>query len=193
MSDFKAISSIIPVLREEAMVKPREAMSLLEKLEAWIALDNIEKAAKARKEALREDLLMETEAKGTQDDKGSFVLETQLALLTKEKRVDKLPDLKQLQALVEAVGKIKENEKPFDEVKTLVVNPSKLESLVERGLLPEQKVKECCGTTWALKVKVSKEVEEAVKQLKTEAPIDVQPVAGAPKGAKVSKKSSSIP
>jgi hypothetical protein len=185
------LSEIVPVLKSPAITTPTVKMNLEQKVEAWIALDVVEKAAKKRKEAIRVELLVEIEARGTQNDKGSFVLPMEIAVLTREKRQDKEPALDGLRALVAKTKKIKDEEKPFDEVKALVVNMSKLDSLIERGLLSQEDVDALRKVTWALDVDQSKDTKALIESLREEAEFEVRPVTDVtekPVAAKAKKR-----
>lgn len=139
---------------------------MLDSVGAWKALDVIEKAAKERKESiLRPKLLEWAEKLGSPTDKGGQELRLPGGTtLIREKRTDKLPEEKALRALLEEKG-IAPN-LVFDEIKTPVLNPSKLENLVKTGKLSAKDVEECKGVTYALLVHVDNHLHESIRTLK---------------------------
>jgi hypothetical protein len=80
--------------------------------------------------------------------------------LTAECRRSSAPDAEGLKELLSKKG-LKVGE-AFDEVKTLVVNPTKVAFLVETGKLKAKDVEALHGTSFALRV------TESVKELKEE-------------------------
>ena len=90
MSDDDQLMSVHGLDLARAFQEPPEGFTDEETATAWAAIDLLEKAAKARKEALRLSLLQRVEANGVENDKGSFEAEFQGVKVIKEKRQNKL-------------------------------------------------------------------------------------------------------
>jgi hypothetical protein len=149
---------------------PLESMVAAEIAEAWVILDFIEKFVIQRKKALRERLLNEAEENGTETDKGGKSLVLNGIKVTREKRIATEPDEKQIEDYIMNHDIPIEN--VFDEVKTRVLNPSKLEGLIKTGYISRSFVESTRKITWALKMTASKELkiklenaQERVKEL----------------------------
>lgn len=124
-------------------------------------VDAIEKSADARRKVIRESLLEYAKSHGEEDpDKGHFRAEVEGFKLTAEKRRSSEPDAEGLKELLNKKS-IKLSE-AFDEVKTLVVNPTKVAFLVETGKIKAKDVEALHNFSFALRV------TEAVKELKEE-------------------------
>lgn len=137
-------------------VNPESLPSPLQTV-AWCILDLLEKVAKERKEVFRECLMERAVEEGALTEKGGYTLEIEHTEVRREKRVSKLPEDEPLRELLAKSG-IPYTE-VFDEVKTLQINPSKLDFLVKTGRLSQTDVEACHPVTYALCVKPSEEIK----------------------------------
>ncbi len=149
---------------------PLEALSTDEVHLGWSVLDLAEKVIKERKEEMRERLLLEAENLGKQDEKGSFILDLDEGQVKKEKRVARAkPD----EALVRKtlLGLGVNPERVFVTRTVTEFSPEAFQSLVDEGIIPEDKAKEATESkiTWALKVvppPAVKTIFNKIKELK---------------------------
>jgi len=123
-------------------------------------LDLVEKMAQRRKKALRPKLLDHVAKHGRKTPKGHYTMSVGGHKILRETRKSKpnpegVKDLladKDLKAL-----------DAFDEVRTLVYNPSKVKHLIDVGKVEESEIEELTKPTWALKVTASKSLDEALQ------------------------------
>lgn len=158
-----AVLAASPLLSSAALRSPLDELSLLQQIEAYRVLDEVEKKAKKRKEAIRDKLLAATEKSGTVTDKGGQELLVGGNRVLREKREATQPDDEGVVALMNAAT-IPLVE-AFDEVKTFKLNPSKLEFLVKTGRIKAADVSKLHKVSWALRVQASKELNEALEAL----------------------------
>jgi hypothetical protein len=130
-------------------------LGFVERAAIWKTLDVAEKvltSKEGRKANLRQSLLDDAESQGTPTEKGGQMIEDKESgfKVIRERREGKLPEIKPLIAL------LKKKEIPvvkaFDEVKELVPSPSKIEYLVQTGVLTQEEVDACKKVTFALRV-----------------------------------------
>lgn len=158
-------ATVSAVLSSPAMGTPVVDLSTREALEYWIALDTLEKVTKKRKEELRTALLGFADSHGDITDKGHKRLVVDDNAVVKEKRVNKTPDLDKLRDLCDK-NSIAKSKLPFDVIETLVVNLSKVESLIELGFLDSKDVEALKAETVALQVEPSKTLKALIENLK---------------------------
>jgi hypothetical protein len=133
-------------------------------LHAWVWLDEVEKLCAARKEVLRHYLLDTVGEKGEASDKGSFRLEVDGTVVVKERRGGQKLDGERLMDLLTA-HKL-EVSQGFDEVRLWQLNPSKVQWLLETGVLSEAEVEGLYNSpSYALRVKKSAELETALAKV----------------------------
>jgi hypothetical protein len=125
------------------------------------ALQFLEKEVEDRKEDIRAKLLELAEKKGTSTDKGGQILKTKYGTVTREKRQAKTPSEDAVKTLL-AEHNLK-LEAAFSERKTLVLDPSKLQMLVERGKLSKDEIESKLKVTWALKFKPNEATAEILE------------------------------
>ena len=118
---------------------------------------------KTRLEELREPLMAVTEASGEATETGNREHDVDGSRVVVEHRKSKMPDSDKVTKLLQ------EKNIPlmeaFDEVKSLQLNPSKLDFLVQTGKLTKEQLSALCGETLALRVYPSKFLKEAVGSL----------------------------
>jgi hypothetical protein len=148
-----------PLLSGEAMHCEPDADKMAVTVVAWKMLDQVEKAAKAKKEKLRVALLKWAEKLGSPTEKGGQHLHLAGHDIIREKRVAATPDDSQLKMLM--MGKKMPVTDLYDEVKTYVFNPSKLQNLIDRGVFTKEEVAAIQGmheVSWALRVEANTEL-----------------------------------
>ena len=132
---------ILSVLDKPEVAADLTGAPVEELFDTWVALDTLEKGIAPQKSALRDLLLAHAQELGSKDDSGSDVLAVGGSLVKRELRrpnLDKL-DVSKIRQLCEA-HKVPEEDLPFDTVKVVIINPTKLEALLQRGVLPPEKI-----------------------------------------------------
>lgn len=139
------------LLRGNALALNVWEVSLEEVVEAWQVLDAIKDQVEIKLKALRERLMEEAEQTGSMTEKKGYELDIDDATVIKERREAKLPDEEGLKMLLEERNlKVSDG---FTEKTVWVIDPSKLNSLVELGKLKQDDIDELHQVNWALKVK----------------------------------------
>ncbi len=129
----------------------------------WSVLDEMGKLIEERKAAYRDQLLITAEQEGSKTDKGGYKIWIDSSEVVRENRQDKLPNEDLLkQELILAKIDIKEC---FDEVKTLKLNPSKLNYLIETGKLSQARIDEMRKKSVAMKVNKSEVLKESLNRM----------------------------
>lgn len=150
-----------PLLIGRAMLEEFDAGNMLGAVTAWKILDFVEKAIEPRKEKIRLALLGWAEKLGEATEKGGSKLSVAGNVVLREKRVGAQPEEGPLKKMLEEKG-LRMSE-VFDEVKKVVLNPSKLQSLIETGKLDKAAVEKLHKVSWALRVYPSDELEELLE------------------------------
>lgn len=119
--------------------------------EAWIALDYLNHEIDARRKALRVRLMGKAEKFGRQTDKGGQMINIGGALVVRERRVSPSPDAKLIQKVLD--DQELDYREVFSKKTEQVIDPSKIQHLVEIGRLDRAQVDQCRKVTWALKVR----------------------------------------
>jgi len=131
---------------------------------AWNALATMGEIFAAQLALWREYLLALAEKEGVTTDMGGQSLDVEGTRVVRERRKMKLPDEQGVKEL------LARNSLPisecFDEVKTLVLNPSKLDYLIQAGRISADQVEAMKKVTWALKVKPSETLDESLERLR---------------------------
>ena len=124
-------------------------------------LDTVEKKAKERRGMLRAQLLDWATANGELTPKGHRIGKADGHKIMNEHRQATEPNGEGIKALLKEKGI--DIMLAFDEVPTLALNPSKVKHLVETGQLEKAEVDELRRVTHALKVTLSKPLNESLK------------------------------
>lgn len=127
---------------------------------AWAMLDTLGELIEKRKASYRLELLTRSERDGVPTDKGGNRLWCDDSEVLREKRQNKLPEESDFRLLLLTKG-ISFTE-AFDEVKTLKMNPSKIDYLIQTGRITQAEVDEYRKTTYAMKVKQSELLEKVL-------------------------------
>lgn len=154
----------LQITTHDLMSKGVDELTLQEAHYVATVLDVIEKVAKKRLEAVKPRLksIVEKEGVVTEDDKekGHKTYMPDYGVPLKlQKSVASQPDDEGLKELL-TEKKIKISE-VYDEVKTLVLNPAKLEFLVQKGLVTNEEIRKLKKEGWSLII----EKPEPVKAL----------------------------
>lgn len=167
-----------PLLVGHAITGNAKAMEEEEVLQAWTLLRFANDHIAARLDELRELLLADAKEFGKETDKGGQRLYVGRHLILREKRVAKLPEAEGFKALMETAN-LKLDQAYTKQTKT-ILDPSKIENLVNLGKLAGKEVNTLKKVTWALRVKPDQDLEtvldEAFGEGDEELP-DVQPRA----------------
>jgi len=147
-----------PLLTGYVLHAPAEDIPIEHVVQAWSILDFIEGLIADRKAALRLRLLDEAESNGKPTDKGGQRLFISGSTVLREKRVAKSPSEDVVRKLI-AEAKLKLVD-VFDEQTVLVLNPSKLDLLVDTGKLDAEALEASKKVSWALKVFASPILQE---------------------------------
>jgi hypothetical protein len=134
------------------------SVSLAEVVTSYAAINFLEKAIDARKKVLNPHLMSQAETHGTETEKGHRVMEVGQEKVIRERALSTSPDEDKLKILLSS------NNIPileaFDEVKKVVLNPSKLKYLVEIGKLKAAEVEALREESFRLKVEPGPELKE---------------------------------
>lgn len=135
----------------EVMLRPVEELTDSEAATAHLTLKLVGDLIKERAEILRLRLLDAAVKAGKQTEKGGYRYDTADDLRILRERREKVDlSLEKVLALLEKNGvPVQEG---CDEVKTLVVNRSKIQHLVDTGKLPKKDVEALVEVTYALRV-----------------------------------------
>lgn len=150
------------MLRGRVGIPASEDPKFVEALHSYIALNQLSKVIEKRMAALKPLLHEVAETEGKKTENGGF--ETVIAgnTVTRERRRATAPDDTKLRALLETRG-IKVD-KVYDTVEALVLNPSRLQYLMDHGDLKEEDVEPLHGITWAIKAEAGKELEAVLRK-----------------------------
>jgi len=146
----------------DVLLEPPNELGIENVIRAWIIMSHVEELLKTRKEHLRAYLLDRVEKTGKKTDKGGLELYVDNTRVIREKRVSGAPDEIGVRALLES--KEIPLEKAFSKVTNVVLDPSKLEVLVKLGTLKQEEVDALKKVVWALKVKPSHMLSEALNR-----------------------------
>lgn len=142
------------IAKRSLLTTPLQDLTTEETHFAWSVLDQLTKLVKERQGDMRERLLSDAEQYGTEDKKGSFVLELPYGKVKKEKRVARAkPNETAVRELL--IGKGLNPERVFQTKTVVEFSPEAFASLVEDGVVTEKEAEalyEKGKITWALKV-----------------------------------------
>jgi hypothetical protein len=142
-----------PLTSGEVLHAPVEKMSVGDRLTAYVIAQWMLEKIGERREELNLRLKEDVGQVGVANDKGHKRFEYEGSTAVVEKREGKMPDEKEFKKLLAKNG-IDEME-AFDEVKSLQMNPSKIDKLIATGKLKQADVDALKKTTYALKVEPS--------------------------------------
>lgn len=131
---------------------------------AWAMIDLLEKVIEDRKKELREALFSRAEKSGKAKENGSLESSMGSVTVVKERRQGRLPDEEVVKACLKEAGL--EYEDAFSAQMKWVMDPSKVDFLVQCGKLPAEKIEASKSVTYALKVKPNKEIKEKLEEAK---------------------------
>jgi hypothetical protein len=137
---------------------------------SWTMIDLLEKIIKTRKESLRATLLERAEKSGTKKENGSFEATMGNINVINERRQEKLPDENVVKQLLKEANL--EFTDAFNEDISWVMNPSKVEFLVQCGKLPADKIEASKKVTSALKMKPNEELKKQLDTVKKQLTAD---------------------
>lgn len=163
-SSITSLAEVTPISTGKILKAPPETMSLVEQVQAHVILKKLEDALDGRIKELKEPLMAVAEAQGTCAEGSTtkkYVVDGNT--ISVEHRKSKTPDPEKFKNFL--LSKHLDIMEAFDEVKTLQLNPSKVEYLVQTGKLSKDEVAAFCNETTALRVYPSKDLKEAVNSL----------------------------
>jgi len=149
--DFKAVLTS-PIFQADSLDNASE------KIEAYACLDVLEKACSAAKKQLYKDIEDAVDSAGDSTEGGHKEVTLGEITMTRQKRIGKQPNTDSVKALL--AEKNITIDKVFDEVKSLVYNPSRVSSLVERGFLEEAEIESLREVKYALVTSVSRKLKD---------------------------------
>lgn len=150
-------SELKPMSSGEVLHADIEKMSFVERNITYSLVQWMQDRLEKRRELLRLRLLEDVAQVGTANEKGSKEFTHTHGTIRAEKRVAKLPEDAKFKTLL-AVAGIPESS-VYDEVKTKVLNPSKVQALIEVGKLKESDVDALKKVSYALFVEPAEEVD----------------------------------
>ena len=144
-AEWRVMDLVLPFLQGE-LFETIGSADLEKQTAVYAALRTLEKAIKKKKAELRDQILENLHYRG---EKEKEVGSAKVALKTRSSR---LPEDKPFRKLLE--GKEIDIEKAYDVIETLVLNPSKVEALVDLGHLSEEEVNSLKKTSEAIDVRL---------------------------------------
>jgi len=163
--------SLTPLQIMEKYLKPLMESSLISGdfktapteplIHVWAILKFVNERIDATLKEIRAELLDRAEARGRLTDKGGYRIGVEGNEIIKEKRVSPLPPEKDIKELLgEHNIDVKE---AFSKVTKMKLDASKIQMLVDLGKLRPTEVNALKKVTWALRVKESEELAEAIE------------------------------
>jgi len=150
-------SEVKPMSSGEVMHLPIEALSTGEKLTTYSLARWMKDRLEKRMELLRLSLLDDSSKIGAETENGGRKFELNGSTVRVDKKIAKLPDEEKFKTLL-AVNGIEESA-VYDKVTTTVLNPSKIQALIETGKLDGPAVDALKKVSFALTVGASGEIE----------------------------------
>lgn len=184
-------SEYTPFIRGTMLQGDLAGLSLADIVQAFVTLkDVLEGLPKERLGELRSYLLKHAESFGEDNGKGGQRLSVEGATVTREKRTAKTLDVDTVLNLATDHGL--QPTDVCDEVttKSLIVNPSKLDFLVQTGKLDKAAVEGLYAVSWALKVVGSEELTGALFEASGGLKGATEALPPEPKAAKPKSKKS---
>ena len=136
-------------------------VALVDTVTSYAILNHLEKLIQGRKAQLKPHLMSQAETHGTRTDKGGSSLQVEEEEVLRERRVSAGPNEDGLRTLLEthSISLLE----CFDEVKTVKLNPSKLQYLIDIGKLQKNEVDGLHDESFALQVKVGRTLKELLR------------------------------
>jgi len=159
------LSALKTLFSHTLFAGPVSELSIAQMALVYKFVDAVEKAAQARKKELKPTLLAYAQANGEKTEKGHYQASADGHKIMNEVRQATEPKMDDFRELLEEKGL--KLTTAFNEVKTLVYDPSKVKHLIDVGKLEADEVDELRSTSHALKVTLSK---PAAKELKESLP-----------------------
>lgn len=129
---------------------------------AYGVLHSMEAMIKKRKEALREHVVALVQEDGSPTEQGGWTGRFEGGKVVYEKRTSALPDEAELVKFFKEKGL--DTDLIYSEVRTKVLDPSKIAALVENGKIKQKVVDDAKKVSFALSVKPSTELEILIEQ-----------------------------
>lgn len=161
MSSKPTAAAVAVITSTPEFSKDVASLTVAEQAAAYATAHFIEELAKARREAVREKLLVEAEQSGIPNEKGGSKLVVNDYTVLRERRLSSSPDEKKLMKLLDEKGL--GADAAFDKVTVLQANPSKVAQLVAQGKLTEEEGKALYKATYALIVHPSDSFTELME------------------------------
>lgn len=127
-------------------------------VEIYIALNTLQKIIAARLSDIKPLLHEVAEQNGDLTEKGSLQLYVGENRVIREKRESTAPDEEKLRALLETRGV--DLDAVFDTIQTYILNPSKLQYIIDTGRIDKNEVVSLKETNWAIKAEPGPELAE---------------------------------
>jgi hypothetical protein len=128
---------------------------------SYAILNFLDKRVEERKKVLKAVLMPLAETRGIENDKGHRELEVGQEKIIRERKQSAGPNEDKLKTLLATKGI--DMSEVYDEVKTVVLNPSKLEFLVSVGKLDKEEVEALRDESFSLKVVEGPELKALLK------------------------------
>ena len=165
-TNLAAIASLQNLTSDKVLATPVSDLTLSEQVALHVALKAFAEASEARLAVLKENLSIIVNAKGTVEGKnGTKQLPVDGSKVTVQQKTASNPTVDGLVALLKAKNIPQED--AIDEVKTAIVNPSKVAFLLSTGKLTQEEVDALRPVTPALKIYPSKLLKAAVQALRS--------------------------
>lgn len=170
-SSKKSDAQLTPLQIMEKYLKPLMESSLIvgdfktaptePLIHVWAILKFANERIDATLKEIRAELLDRAETRGRMTDKGGYRIGVEGNEIIKERRESPLPNEKDMKELL-GEHNIDIN-KAFSTVKKMKLDASKIQMLVDLGHLRAAEVNALKKITWALRVKESEELSEAIE------------------------------
>ena len=157
-----ADEEIAPLLSGDVMNLDERHMSVEEAVAAYAFMQALEKKIEKRKAVLRDRVMQEAESQGRRTEKGGQLLMVENTKVVREKRMTKTPPEAGLREILAREGL--DMKSVFSERTTYVLDPSKLQMLLDRGKLEAQEIEELKKVSYALKVEASSELTAMIDE-----------------------------
>jgi len=164
---FRAIAEkyIRPIMTSGLMVRDPADMDVDELAHVYLAVKYLKERSENRMKAIRKILLKKAESFGTDTEHGGKMLTVSNTKVFRERRQSPMPEEDAIRTLMEERG-LKVSD-VFSKTTVVVLDPSKLQEMVDLGKLPKDKVEEARKVTWALRLRESYEVKDILDSMDT--------------------------
>lgn len=157
------LSEVTPIASGKLMHEATANLSLVEQVQVHCILKKVKTAVEGRLAEIHEPLMSLAESTGAPNENGHKELDVDGSRVVVEHRKAKLPSDDGVRKLLKDAN-IPLTE-AFDEVKSMVLNASKLDFLVQTGKLTKEALDALRSDTPALQVYPSKFLKDAVKSV----------------------------